>query len=521
MRKIREVLRLRWSKKLAGREVGRSVRVSPTTVSDYESRARLAGLRWPLPDELDDGALEALLFPPIESDKVRVMPDFAEVHRELRRSKYITLHLLWEEYKDQEPDGYQRSRFCALYREWNKKLDVCMRQHHVAGEKIFVDYAGATIPIHDPVTGEVSAAALFIAALGASSYTYAEVCEGQDLRSWLGAHVRMFRFFKGVSEIVVPDNLKAGVTSPCRYEPDINTAYAELADHYGVAVIPARVRKPQDKAKVETAVKVAEYRIVARLRNRRFFSIVEAQQAVLECLEELNERPFQKLKGSRRSLFEELDAPALKPLPTTPYTQSDWSRETLGRDYHIELDGHYYSVPYKLVGELVEIRSTERVVEVLHKGRRVASHSRSNRVGGATTDHDHMPATHRAHAEWTPAKILKWGDEAGEATAKLMAEMMDRRPHPQQGYRSCLGIIRLASRYDTERVEAACQRALAVEAYSYKSVESILKKGLDREPLEPCEELPAISHDNIRGPGYYDGPSAVSSTTGVEEVATC
>ena len=509
MRKIKEVLRLRFEHQQSARQIAKSCGIARSTVKEYLDRIQKAGIPWPLSAEWDDAALENRLFPPVSliPPEKRQMPAMEYLHQE-RKRKGVTLQLLWHEYKETSPDGYQYSQFCELYRQWVEKLDVCLRQEHRAGEKLFVDYAGQTLPIQDPQTGGTREAYLFVATLGASSYTFAEAALTQDLPSWIQSHVRAFEFFNGVAEILVPDNLKSGVTHPCRYEPDINPTYSDLAEHYGAVVIPARVRKARDKAKVESAVLIGERWILAALRNHRFFSLEEANQAIREKLKELNNRKFQKLDATRKELFENLDRPALKPLPENPYEYADWKKAKVNIDYHIEVDGHYYSVPYQLVRESVEIRFTSTTVEVLFKNRRVASHPRSYRRGGFSTLKEHMPKAHQQYLEWTPSRIVRWAAQAGPHTEKLITQILESKPHPQQGFRSCLGIIRLGKQYSQERLEAACAYALSIHGFSYKSVQSILKNGLDQKPtlLPKREQTPLplpLQHPNIRGKEYY------------------
>ena len=509
MRKIREVLRLHEAEHLSARQVGISVGLPRTTVRHYLDRARETGLGWPLPPGLDDRGLEERLFgraapPPVVLS--RPVPDWAVVHRELRR-KGVTLMLLWTEYRERCPDGFGYSWFAERYRAFADRLDVVLRQEHRAGEKLFLDFPGDTLPIVDPATGEITRAELFVAVLGASNYTYAEAVPSQALPHWTGAHVRAFEFFGGTPAILVPDNLRAAVTRADRYEADLNRTYEELATHYGCAVIPARPYKPRDKAKVESGVLVAERWILAALRNRTFFSLAEANRAIRERLAWLNERPFKKLNGSRASLFAELDRPALRALPERPYEYGIWRHAKVSIDYHVELDRHYYSVPYQLVGEVCDARLSATTVELFVRGRRVASHPRSAERFRASTIAAHMPEAHRRHLEWTPGRLISWGEQAGPSTGGLVAELMARRPHPEQGYRSCLGILRLGRRYGSERLEAACARALAIDAPTYRSVESILKHGLDGRPLPAPEQAPAHPrrvHDNVRGPSYYE-----------------
>lgn len=505
MRKIREVLRLAFFAGLELRKIERSLSISHATAASYIAKAQGAGLSWPLPDHLDDAALERLFFPkPVACAALRSVPDWEYVHRELRK-KGVTKILLWQEYRETCPDGYQLTQFYELYNRWRGKLDLVMRQEHRAGEKLFVDYAGQTVPIVDRRTGEILFdAQIFVAAMGASNYSYAEATRTQTLPDWIGAHVRTFAFLGGVPEIVVPDNLKSGVTKPCRYEPDINPTYHAMASHYGTVVIPARVKKAKDKAKVEAGVLLVERWILAALRNRTFTSLAELNEAIRGLLVRLNDRPFQKLPGSRRTMFEAVDRPALRPLPTTPYVFEEWSYARVGIDYHVEVDGHYYSVPYALVKRKVEIRATVETVEVLFKGNRVASHVRNFLKGKHTTVKEHMPSSHRRYAEWTPDRIRRWAATVGPETEAHVVAIMEHRTHPEQGFRAALGIMRLFREYGTQRLEAACKRASKYRLYSYKAVSNILKTSADKiDKRKNASALPPIVHDNIRGPGYY------------------
>src|SRR5512139_1086335 len=505
MRKIKEVLRLKWEKGFTNRTIARSVSIARSTVGQYLRRARDAGLGWPLPAELDEAELERRLFPPAPDAPPgsRLLPNWTEIHGELKR-KGVTLFLLWEEYRQGNPEGYQYSWFCEQYRRWTGTLDLVMRQEHRAGEKLFVDYAGQTAPVIDPATGEIRDAQIFIAVLGASSYTYAEATWSQSLADWIGSHVRAFAFFGGVPELIVPDNLKSGISKACFYEPDLNPTYQDMARHYGCAVIPTRVRAPRDKAKVEVGVQVVERWILARLRKMTFFSLVEFNTEIGNLVTFVNERPFKKLPGCRRSLFESLDKPALKPLPETPYVFAEWKKARVHIDYHVEIAGHYYSVPYQLAKHELDVRLTSTTVEVFHKGRRVASHVHSYRQGGHTTLKEHMPTAHRFYADWSPERLIRWAAKTGPATAKLVGAILSSRIHPQQGFRSCLGIMRLGKHYGAERLEAACARALLIGGLTYKSVKAILTHGLDQRPLPQAPiESKTLHHENIRGPHYY------------------
>ena len=425
------------------------------------------------------------------------------IHRELRKKK-VTLQLLWYEYKKTNPDGYQYSQFCERYRQWCGKLEVCLRQSYRAGEKLFVDYAGQTIPVTDSFTGETREAYLFVATLGASNYTFVHASFSQDLPSWINAHVRAMEYFGAVPEIIIPDNLLSGVTKPGYYEPDINPTYLGLALHYGTVIIPARVRKPKDKAKVETAVKVAEMWILAALRNHSFFSLEELNKAVAEKLVELNDRKFKKMDGSRRSLFESIDKPAMKPLPLQAYEYAEWKKVTVNIDYHIAVDDHYYSVPHHLCKERVDVRLTASTVEVLFKNNRVASHTRSCNKWKHTTLTEHMPKSHQKYLEWTPSRIIAWAGKNGPNTEALVCRIIESRRHPEQGFRSCMGVMRLAKLYSEQRLEAACARALSLNACSYKHVKSILENNIDKQPLIPASDsIKPIQHNNLRGKAYY------------------
>jgi transposase len=511
MRKINEVLRLNGEKGFSARQIAKSCDIARSTVKDYLDRAQQNGLTWPLSEDLDDAAVEHLLFPPaapIDNDK-RVMPSMEYIHRELKRKK-VTLQLLWYEYKKANPGGYQYSQFCEHYHRWRGKLDVCLRQTYRAGEKLFVDYAGQTIPVTDPLTGKTREAYLFVATLGASNYTFACASFSQDLPSWISAHIRALDFFGAVPEIVVPDNLLSGVTKPSYYEPDINPTYLDFALYCGTVIIPARVRKPKDKAKVETAVKIAEMWILAALRNHTFFSLDELNQAVAEKLVELNDRKFKKMDGTRRSLFEAIDKPAMKPLPLQAYQYAEWKKPAVNIDYHITVDDHHYSVPYQLFKERVDVRLTATTVEVLFKNNRVASHARSYEKWKHTTLPEHMPKSHQKYLEWTPSRIIAWAGKNGPHTEALVSRIIESRRHPEQAFRSCLGVMRLGKHHSDERLEAACARALSLNACSYKHVKSILEKGLDKQPLLLAfDAVKPVLHYNLRGKEYYQKQGVV------------
>lgn len=506
MRKIRDVLRYRHSTELSLEAIARALNISKGVVAKYLKLATDAGLGWPLPADLDDGALERRLYSQASArTSAFTEPDYALVHQELKR-KGVTLTLLWEEYRGTVGDtAFQYTAFCTRYQAWAGKLKRSMRQIHRAGEKLFADYAGPTMPIIDTDTGEIRPASIFVAVLGASSYTFACATAGQTQADWLTGIGRALAFIGGVPALIVPDNPRALVTVANRYEPELNRATVEFATHYGTVILPARPRKPQDKAKVEVGVQVVERWIMARLRHRQFFSVAELDAAVAELLPALNNRPFKKLPGCRRAAFEKLDAPYLRALPATRFVLADWKRAGVNIDYHVEYDGHYYSVPHALVRQQVELRITRSTIEVLAKGRRVASHPRSPRKGGYSTVADHMPAAHRAHADWSPGRLMNWAASVGPATGELVKRLLLEKQHPEQGYRSCLGLMRLARTAGRDRMEAACTRALAIGAHRYRSVASILEKGLDRQPVTgPAQaELALPDHANVRGPDYY------------------
>ena len=505
MRKIREVLRLTHELGLSVREVREATGVGKTAVSEYVARAKVIGITWPIAPEISDAELERRLFTPagLHDGPTKPVPDWAKVHEELKR-RGVTLMLLWEEHRAECDDGHGYSRFCELYSEWRKRLSPVMRQTHLAGDKLFVDWAGDTIPIIDPATGEVHAAHLFVAVLGASSYTFAAARWTETLPDWIGAHVSALDFLGGVPKAAVPDNLKAGITKPSRYEPGVNRTYQDLADHYGFVVLPARIRKPRDKAKVEVGVQIVSRYVLGRLRNRRFFSLDELNAAVRDCVTAINAKVMLRIGKSRNELFASLDRPALKALPIDRYQYAQWKRCTVAPDYHVEVDDHYYSVPFRLLRETLDVRFTAATVELFHKGQRIASHVRSHLKHKHTTTPEHMPSSHRRYAEWSPARMLREAGRIGPATTALFEAIMKTKPHPEQGFRSCLGILSLVKSYGPMRIEAAAARGNDIGATTYGSIKSILQNGLDRAyaPRRAADAAP-IQHANIRGRGYY------------------
>ena len=509
MRYVKDILRLKHQNQLSVREIAGSCGLPTSTVGDYLQRAEAAGLAWPLPEGLSDSELAERLLKPADptgpGDPVKPLPDWSVVHEQLRR-KGVTLQLLWQEYREAHPDGYQRSQFCQLYRVWAKSLDPVLRQVHQPGQKLFVDWAGLKVPIQQ-ADGTVSEASLFVAVLGFSNKTYAEAFANEQLEQWIAAHCRAFEFYGGLTRAVVPDNTKTAVIRPCRYEPVLHRSYQEMASHYGTVILPARIKKPRDKAHVETGVQIAERQILAPLRDQRFFSIAELNQAIRPLLDKLNAQPFQKLEGSRNSWFEAQEKPALLPLPTRPFELATWAKATVNIDYHAVVDYHGYSVPYHLVHQQLETRSTATTVEFFHQGKRVVAHVRSYLPGKFTTLEEHRPKSHQRYLEWTPGRLIDWARKTGPQCAQLVEQILKNRPHPEMGFRSCLGIIRLGKGVGPERLEAACARALRFGTCSYQSIKSILEKSLDRQADEPELPLNSPVHQNVRGQAYYAAAS--------------
>lgn len=514
MHKIKDILRLHLLGGVTScRRIGRAVGCGKTAVSTCLQRAAEAGLsRWEAVEALDEEALEERLYKaaartPSTERRTRPLPDWVQIREELaRRDHKVTLMLLWTEYKAEHPDGYQYSQFAELYRCFERKLSVVMRQHHRPGEKSFVDFCDG-IALTDPVTGEKTPTQLFVGALGASSYTFACATLSQSLPAWLDCHVRMYTFYQGVSALTIPDNLRSGVKKPDRYEAELNPSYRELAEHYGTCVIPARVRKPRDKAKAEAAVLVAQRWILAVLRHRTFYSLAELNAAIAELVVKLNDRVMRHVKASRRALYERLDRPALKPLPATPYEYADWKQVKVNIDYHVSFDDHFYSVPYTLIGEPLWCRASHRTVELFHKGKRVASHPRSFVKYAYSTLAEHRPASHRAHLEWTPSRLIRWGRSIGPYTAALVEHVIRSKPHPEQGYRSALGILRLSRKHGEDRLERACDKAVRIKSPSYRTVKTMLAQRMESVALSgeqaPATDSEHLGAENVRGRGYY------------------
>ena len=505
MRRAKEILRLKHELGLANRQIASALKMSHVTVGTYLKLAESSGVGWPLPEETTDNRLTELLRsssrPPEAA--LRPLPDMERVYCEMKK-KHVTLQLLWEEYRKEHPDGYKYTRFCEYYRRFRCKQEVSLRQEYKAGERMFVDWVGDTIAVWDAETGESRQVSVFVAILGASNYTFARAFDNRQQAAWIEAHILAWEFFGGVAKLTIPDNEKTGVTKAGRYEMDVHRIYEELTAHYGTVAIPARPRKPKDKAKVESAVLNAERRIFAVLRDQKFFSLWELNVAIERVLSDLNERPFQKMPGNRKLLFEQTERSALKPLPVTRYEPATWAHAKVNIDYHIQVDWHFYSVPHDFVKEYVEVRLTSRMVEIIHKGSRIAMHQRSYLKGKATTDPMHRPKGHQEHLEWTPERLAEWaGNAIGCNGRQVVVKILEKQLHPERGYRACLGMIRLTRKYGADRTERACLLAIIKDACSYQSVKSMLETGMDRQELNATEAKTVASHENIRGSAYY------------------
>lgn len=506
MRKLKEILRLKYGCKLTHRQIAKSLSISPSSVSTYANRAAQLGITtWPLSDKWDDHRLRLAFFETKIQPKRFVVPDWSIVRQELQ-SKIMTLQLLWEEYKERHPEGfYSYNHFCRLYKTWLKRQKLSMRQHHKAGEKLFVDYCGPTIEIIDTSTGECLYAQVFVAVMGASNYTYAEATYSQKLEDWVMSHARCFEYLGGVPELVIPDNLKSAVTKACRYEPDLNPTYQQLAAHYNTVIVPARPLKPKDKAKVEVGVQIVERWIMARLRKIQFFSLKHLNDHIRDLLVELNHRTMKKHPGSRASQFDKLDKPALKPLPTQAYQYTFVKPVRVHIDYHVEVQKHYYSVPHTLVKQTLEAHVTSQLVTLYHQGNVVATHPRSYRQSGHSTQEIHMPIAHQKQQQWTPQRFERWAAKFGNSTEQFVMQLLQTKKHPEQSYRACLGLLNLSKKYTEPRVESACYRALATGLTRVNAIKMMLEKGLDQQPLPQAQDdlLTTIEHSNIRGDRYY------------------
>lgn len=507
MRTVREILRLHFEHKLGRRAIARACAASPTTVGEYIEGVTQSGKDWAVVSALDDASLQSILRRKEGAESSRKpLPDFALLREEMKK-KGVTLTLLWEEYRAVHPEGYSRSRFFELYEKHGRTLDPVMRFTHKAGDKLFVDFSGDRPSHVDGKTGEVIEAELFVAVMGASSRIYAVAVSSQQIPDWTRAHAGAFEYFGGVPACVVPDQLKSGVKTSCKYDPEINPVYAELCAHYGVAVIPARPREPRDKAKVESGVLIAQRRILAALRNRTFFSLAELNEAIACELEKLNDRPMQGVGKSRNQVFEETDKPVLKPLPKERFQIREWKKAKVHIDYHVAVNGCWYSVPYTLIGKEVEVCLSATTVEILHGGKRVASHARTHTRNVYVTVDSHRPNSHQKHLEWTPQRMRHWGESIGLRTGAMIEAIIKSAVHPEHAYRKCLGLLRLAKAIGNDRLEMACDKALTLGAVGYRSVRNILDKGLENADIgKESEELHLpLVHDNVRGSDYYAG----------------
>jgi len=503
MRKIKEVLRLFHECGLSKRKTAQICNISRPSVQEYIMRANAAGLSWPLPENMTDQQIEQKLYTQTRPKHLeKELIPYEYLYQEIRRPN-VTLSLLWEEYKQNNPEGYQYSQFCNLFRTYSKKLNYSMRQEHKAGEKLFVDF-GEGLNLVDPKTGEKIPTRLFVAVWGASNYTYAAATLDEGLYSWIKVNKDALEYFDCCPKVIVPDNLKSAVSKACRYEPDINPTYAEFAAHYSVAILPARPYKPKDKAHAENGVKLAKRWILARLRNKIFYSLAELNKEILKLLDKLNERVMRKINKSRKELFEILDKPHAQLLPDNSFEFAEWKKARVNINYHISFDEHDYSVPYTYIHQEIDIRATINTVEVFYKGNRICSHQRSYKKHKYTTVKEHMPPSHQKYIEWTPERILKWSKKYGESVRELVEKIMDSKKYPEQAYKSCLGIIRLEKHFSADRLNDACNRALQYNVHSYQGVKNILKNGLDQVKQPQAVSKPPQQHENIRGAGFYN-----------------
>ena len=505
MSKVIEILRLKFGEKRSERQIALSIGAGKSTVHDVIVKAQAAKLTWPLPDGWSESDARRALFPGLAGPReaARPLPDWGVVRKELLR-KGVTLQLLWEEYTEEHPLGYRLTQFCDYFSKWEKKSRLVMRQEHRAGEKTFLDFSGLRVPWLDLSTGEIHEAEVFLAVLGASNYTFALAVEDQKLESWVHCHLEMNRFLGGTTQVWVPDNLKSAVTKACLYDPELNPTYRQLARHYGITVIPARPHKPKDKAKVETGVKIAQRWILARLRKQTFTSVAEINAAIAPLLAGMNDKKMRHVNESRRGLFESIEKPALRVLPETPYELATWKTAKVAPDYHVEAGSHYYSVPYQLVGQQVDVRVARSSVEIFLAGKRVAAHKRSLIPYKRTTLLDHRPPNHRVRLDWTPERFVAWAQEHGPHTSAVIEILLSRSEHPEDAFRSCFATLRLAKLHGKAGLEAACEIAIAQNIVRPRSLRNILESGLHQGAKS--QNVPAAhtaTHENIRGRSYY------------------
>lgn len=509
MRKIREIMRLKYDAGLSNRQIAKSTCISSSTVSNYLRDAQAAKIDWEVAKNIGDKELEIAVFGQIMGDRndftrKYIDPDWEYIFNELKR-KNVTKILLWQEYKNKYgKKAYSYSQFCNNFNTWRKKHNISMKQVHKGGEKLFVDYAGHTMPITDPNTGEETQVQIFLAVLGASNLIYAEASFSQKLSDWIASHVRTLDYIGGVPQIIVPDNLKSAVKKAHKYDPDLNPTYQNLAEHYDFAVIPARPYKPKDKSKVEVGVQIVERKILAKLRDKKFFSLGELNKTIRSLIDDLNELPFQKLPGTRREKFLQLDKPNLKPLPKVKYQYTEIKTAKVHVDYHVEVDRHYYSVPYTLIKEKVDIHVCNNTISIYHDNKRIVTHPRSTFKGRHTTISEHMPEKHKFKEKWTPERMRGWAESIGEFTFDVIDKIIQKRQVPEQAYRSCLAILTLAKKFSNERLERSCKIAIDIGAPHRKNIESILKNGLDNlNEINQTSNVNVSDHDNIRGQAYY------------------
>ena len=498
MRKFLELIRLKYgpvppgSAPLSHRVIAAALSMAHTTVNRYIAHIEAAGLnQWPLPEGMAEADLEAMLVPKTAPRRERPLPEWSEVHRIVTTEKGATIVTQWEAYQAQHgAEAYSLTQYKTYYRRWAKQHTAVMRFEHTPGEHVYVDFAGRTMEIVHRESGEVSEVQIFVACLGYSQYIYAEAVMSQKLADWIGAHVRMFAYYGGVPRTVVCDNLKSAVTKPHRYEPDLNPTYWELAQHYQVVILPARASKPRDKALVENAVKLITQRLLHPLSSRTFHSLGELNTAIADKLTALNAQPFQKMAGSRIARFATVERATLRPLPKLAYEYAEWKTVKVGPSYHVcpsRKEGRLYSVPFELIGQTLEVRVGDRTVTVYHQVHGVdgivAVHERK-RYPGFSTIPAHRSDAHAAACEWTPERLHGWASRVGPHVAELVVAIFTKKyAYPEQGIPSVMGLLSLAKIYGKDRLNLACERALAHEIYSSRSVRSILDTGLDKHPM--------------------------------------
>jgi len=507
MHNFMEIFRLKFEMRLSFRVVAQTLGIGCSTVHDVIGRFNNLGLNWPLPDDYSADTLQTLLFPGRHYQQGKGLPDWLTIDTELAR-KGVTKQLLWLEYQALAgPDAISYSRFCVHYKQWKKSQRRSMRQEHRAGEKLFIDFCGPTVAIINPVTGEERRAAIFVAVMGASNYTYVEACEGQDMASWLNANSRCLSFLGGVPELLIPDNLKSGVNKADRYEPVINTSYQALAEHFKTIILPARPYKPKDKAKAEVGVLIVERWLLARLRHEHFYTLASLNIRLRELNHELNRRPMKGYGGqSRAERFILLDSPVLKPLPPYPYEYTEYKQVKVAPDYHVEYAHHWYSVPHELVGERLDLKASQRLIQLYRNGRCIAQHPRSDQAGKHTTHAGHMPVNHQQQGKWTPARLQGWAASIGPSVLGVVTCIQASKPHPEQSYRAILGLLNLQKKYGSERLEHASKVALLQGRPNRGFIDNVLKHNREQLLLETFEEettAPHLEHENLRGPGYY------------------